>query len=351
MVYNPIKNEIILFGGMKNNLNQEASYLQDSWVFNCSDYIWREIETTNQPGRRISHDMIYDPENHQIVLFGGGNHQTSFNDTWLFNLTSYTWTEIAPAIAPSPRYDPRMFYDSMNNEIVLYGGYLENGYSNNTWCFFPSNNSWRELKQIEAPSARYGHRMVYSTTKEKGFLFAGHANGNQDRVTNDMWQYNSNSRNWMEIILPAPPSERYWHEMVYDETNGEIIIFGGRASGSSFLCRDDTWIFDENTEEWRQVIGEGPTARMLSSMVYNSNEKKLILFGGNRDPNTQIFDDLWEFNIETNTWKKIMTSLPTSTTTPGTTTTTEESTPQIHIVGILLTLLSLIMVKKRKKAK
>jgi len=42
-----------------------------------------------------------------MIIFGGHNNQTTFNDLWLYNFTSRRWKELhsKSAVSPSPRYD------------------------------------------------------------------------------------------------------------------------------------------------------------------------------------------------------------------------------------------------------
>ncbi len=351
MVYDPIHNEIIMFGGMRDNLNTPNSYLNDTWIFYCANNSWRQITPIISPATRVTHDMIYDSANKKAVLFGGGNRDQLFNDTWIFDPETRTWCELAPNNRPQPVNDPELYYDPLNQAVILFGGYLENGYSDETWKYSVSNNSWEQIFPSNSPSSRYGHRMIYNTMSQTGFLFGGHANGISDRIENDLWLFNIADNSWTESTSGTLPSTRYWHDMVYNPVKNESIVFGGRSSAFNFNCRDDTWIFSHGTNTWEEITGEGPSERMTFSMVYNSNDAKVYLYGGNRDPNTEIYNDMWVFCTQTRSWSKpsVTSSVQSEDMSSSSTSSpSEDSTSSLYITSLLMTL-TLLGQKRRKR--
>ena len=49
-----------------------------------------------------------------------------------------------------------------------------------------------------------------------------------------------------------------------------------------------------------------PCPRSGHAMVYNESNHSLVVFGGRRSKNADgDMNDLWEFNIETNSWMRI----------------------------------------------
>ncbi|MCK5410126.1 MAG: hypothetical protein KAJ30_07660, partial [Candidatus Heimdallarchaeota archaeon] len=175
-----------------------------------------------------------------------------------------------------------------------------------------------------------------SYSKEAVVLFGGHAFNTSDTVNNDMWIYNCSIRQWVETTIDSPPPIRYWHDMVYDEFNEKIVLFGGRIYWYTMDCREDTWEFVEETNQWVEIETEqSPEARMYFSMVYNKEDRTIILFGGNQDPNTLIFGDIWEYNCEKSQWTQIDIS---------------ETAANFSVIGVftILLLLSITSTNKRK---
>ncbi|MHA1198737.1 MAG: Kelch repeat-containing protein [Candidatus Heimdallarchaeaceae archaeon] len=317
MVYVPTTEEIIVYGGMRDNLNLASSYLNDTWKYSYSNNKWTELNSSIRPSSRSSSSMVYDPVNNRLLLFGGTTFNTRFNDTWELDLDSYEWKIIDTENAPTKVADAVMVFDELNEEIFLFGGaYYPQGYSSDSWIFNVNSNVWNKLTVSTHPSSRYGHKMVYSNINDAIYLFGGHAFNTTDTVNNDSWWYNCNSRTWSEITPPSWPSSRYWHAITYDVVNERIFLFGGRKNIWTMDCWGDTWGYHIDSNVWSQIqVVESPPARMYFPMVYHSAEDKTILFGGCQDPNTVIFGDMWSYSSEFNKWVEIdPTAIHTSST-------------------------------------
>ncbi len=95
-------------------------------------------------------------------------------------------------------------------------------------------------------------------------------------------------------------------------THDSIVMFGGTNDGGMY---GDTWQYDSSINTWSKVatkcVGPGCTScgsgcsnlgkRALESMVYDSADDKVILFGG-VNKNWGLQNDIWEYDIDTQTW-------------------------------------------------
>ena len=84
------------------------------------------------------------------------------------------------------------------------------------------------------------------------------------------------------------PEERFSYSLAYDESNQEIILFGGFAPGMKFK---DTWSW--NGQEWCLLTNYGPSARDSAAITYDSRRECIFLFGGH------TIDD----RFENDTWR------------------------------------------------
>src|SRR3972149_1475663 len=56
---------------------------------------WVEKKTANAPPPRLAHGMTYDPENRQVILFGGRHEKNGeMNDAWIYNIVDNTWAQL-----------------------------------------------------------------------------------------------------------------------------------------------------------------------------------------------------------------------------------------------------------------
>jgi hypothetical protein len=95
----------------------------------------------------------YDPDSNQLVVFGGSNFRgLSFNDVWVLtnanglDATPSEWVKVMPAGAPpTPRFGVAGGYDPVTGRMVIFGGTNEATAYNDTWLLkdaFGPNPRW-----------------------------------------------------------------------------------------------------------------------------------------------------------------------------------------------------------------
>ncbi|MCP4426227.1 MAG: hypothetical protein GY803_17185 [Chloroflexi bacterium] len=99
-----------------------------AWMWSGTDWEFSQLE--EEPSQRGGADMVYDPENNQIVLFGGRHQGVSYDDTWLFD---EEWQELALPRTPDGLYGHTLFYDYGRKKILLFGGSDGNALHNEMW--------------------------------------------------------------------------------------------------------------------------------------------------------------------------------------------------------------------------
>jgi hypothetical protein len=90
--------------------------------------------------------------------------------------------------------------------------------------------------------------------------------------------------------------------LVYDEQVGKLVLFGQRPDPANKYSESGatTWAYDGTA--WTEAAdASGPQGRFDPLAVYDSNRKRVVLFGGyqlvNDAPVQQ--NDLWEFDGHT----------------------------------------------------
>ncbi|HEY0071381.1 MAG TPA: kelch repeat-containing protein, partial [Chloroflexia bacterium] len=105
---------------------------------------------------------------------------------------------------------------------------------------------------------------------------------------------------WSMLTASAGgPAPRYDHTLVADPEKRQLVMFGGRGSGTF----GDTWIFDLGKEEWREVEGEGPPARFGAGAVYDGANRRVLLVMGQGE--SGFFNDVWAFDLEKEAWTEL----------------------------------------------
>lgn len=267
MVYDPIRGELVLFGGA----TLDATY-GDTWI--CRQGVWEKREVAG-PSPRSRHAMAFDPSSGRTVLFGGAN-PTNLGDTWEWDGTS--WTQI-PVTGPSPRSRHVMTFDPLTQSVLLYGGPSGNY---ETWSY--RGGVWTKLNQ-DPTLIRNGGAMVADVARGQTLMMGGAYRDNRRSGETLAW----NGESW-EFAYAARPYEAEGVAAAADPQRKEVLLFGG-SGGSPFL--GETWTFDG--ANWhRHVTPIGPSPRTRAVMAYDSIRKTILLFGGRGSAG--LATDTWEWD-------------------------------------------------------
>ncbi len=201
----------------------------------------------------------------------GQNH----NETW--ELLGDQWEIVEINDGPSARNAHDMVYHVGTNNVVMMGGVNNVGVLSDAWVY---RNGWTRL--ATSPPARYGHTMAYDSDNDVVILFGGMDGGG--KIRHDLWEWNGLS--WTKIRQRGHqsylndvfhPGGRWFGRMVYDSDQKMVLLFGGH---DGIEQRDDLWAWDGN--RWTEILtGETvPLPRASHGMVYDSARQNTVLYGG-----------------------------------------------------------------------
>ncbi|QEE14600.2 Kelch repeat-containing protein [Promethearchaeum syntrophicum] len=303
MVYNPVAEEIILFGG--NRGNGDTSLLDTVWKYNISQSEWVEINPGLSPISRYNHAMVYLPGNNSILLFGGRKNSdyTQLDDTWKYDLRTNTWEEIICTPKPPARQFSSLTYDSQSERALLFGGFGQNEeHLNDLWEFTPENNTWTEITTTNAPQSRYGHSLIYRNATNNAYLFGGRTLGLND----DLWKFDPSINAWNSVVTSTKPLQRYLHSMEYCSESDLGFLFGGDNENTQGRALDDTWVFNFTANSWILIQPEtSPVSRLIYSMCYDSALNQVYIYGGLTDDYQVCLGDFWQFDFTSSNWIEI----------------------------------------------
>jgi N-acetylneuraminic acid mutarotase len=193
MVYDVQSERIIMFGGR----NLPFDFFHDVWTYDYATNTWTNMTPSVHPQTRVFFNLVYDSKADRVILFGGYDASDALKaDTWEFDLESTTWTELTPAISPPPRAYSSMAYDIHTNRSILYGGSYGTGgggnddiLKNDTWLYDYSTNTWTDLNPLNSPGRRMRHTMVYVTESRQMVMFGGQLNTESNVYNSETWIY------------------------------------------------------------------------------------------------------------------------------------------------------------------
>jgi hypothetical protein len=165
------------------------------------------------------------------------------------------------------------------------------------------------LNDVPSPR-RYIGPMAYDPLTKDFWMFGGYKFNTATRV-NELWRYSTASGQWF-FVQPAGslPAARDSHNVVFDPVNRDIIVWGGYST----VYLNDMWKYSMISGSWTQIVQNGsiPSIRTTAAAVYATISGTILLYGGYNG--SVRLNDLYEYNIGTNTWKQIVFSNPHSIT-------------------------------------
>jgi hypothetical protein len=269
------EDRVLLFGGYKNG-GKEQSY-GDTWLFDLSENTWTELLPDPHPSPRNRHDMVYVGDD-QVLLFGGYYYS---NETWLFDLSENTWTQLFPDSLPQEHYGHRMARLG-GDQALVWGGW--NYYHlDETWVYDVSDSTWTEIDAFPEPATREYFGMSY-TGDDQAVIYSGWW-----FLDDHTWVYDLSDSAWTQIITPQRPSPRHYPGMGY-VGGDKVLMFAGQDYEGT---EDDTWIFDRSEETWTELaLTPRPAARSKHDAAH-IGDNLVLIFGGRDSTANGYLDDTW----------------------------------------------------------
>ena len=272
---------------------------------------WIKKKPATSPPSRLAHGMTYDSKSGKVILFGGRNRNSPLNDLWMYDSLKNTWTEQSPATAllPSPRTAINIAY--ADGRVIAVGGGISitpPRMSKETWIYHLDTNAWTPASTlVNAPGQCCSPNFVYDSANKVVVLFGG----GKKIVPGGTWEFDVTQNTWTQISSTISPQKRTHHAMVYNSLDRKVILFGGENKAHSRKL-NDTWTYDASTDTWIQVFPTvSPSPRAQFNMVYDSHNHQVILWGGILSKKNQdLTSQTWVYNIAANTWIQVNTPDP-----------------------------------------
>ena len=255
--YDPGSNRMVIFGGAEGHSSPCAN---DVWALTNANgsggsSAWTQLSPSGAPpSARWGQGGTYDPASNTLIIFGGNDcFSTNFNDVWVLsnaNGVSGTpaWARLPASGGPEPRTAVGAVYDSTSNELIVFGGQDNVTYFNDVWVLSNANGLggapvWTQLSPTGTPPAvRAYMSATYDPTTNRMTIFGGL---NSSGGFGDTWVLiNANgvggSPAWMRIAANSFyfPYARASHTAVYSPATNEMVVFGGGVFGTGVGFND-----------------------------------------------------------------------------------------------------------------
>jgi len=297
LVASPETGKLILFGGESNS---RFSY-ESTWAYDVSANGWKKYEADPHPSNAGGTAAAFDVESNRLVVYfttrldrSASNGLVRLSETWAFDPSDGTWTNMHPDPAPFGLMGSRAAYDAESDRIILFGGAdftRENPeWFSATWAYDFDTNTWTELHPRGAPPGRSYFAMTYDAVADRVLAFAG----SPADAAASMWSFDYNANAWEEI--------RYRGEVQPD--HHPFMAYAPAVDKTYYMVGDSFSAFDFETRTWTALPRDPNLGdRHFLAMAVDDKTGKLVVFGGGErglhyDNSTWVFDPVaWSWTL------------------------------------------------------
>jgi hypothetical protein len=159
------------------------------------------------------------------------------------------------------------------------------------------------------PSARGYAMTAYDWTTGTAYLFGGvdDQTPSGDYSLFDVWSFATATQHWTRRLQ----TDRFYNAfqrdaIALDPRSKKVVLYSTFVNcnwDDPWYCGVETWLYDIRRNTFENVTsGTEPPLRWGSRMVYDTESRRAILFGGSDGYTAQTLNDTWAFDFETNTW-------------------------------------------------
>jgi hypothetical protein len=301
MVYDSVNRQSLIYGGMI----ESKGFSNETWTYDSTANVWTQLYPSNNPWGRDDISGVYDSASKAMLVFGG--RLTEFvpmDALWSYDPAGKSWTNLTPQAGPSALKNSAIALDPQTGKVLLFGGRNADGISDRTWVYDVSTGSWSDPKPATHPPATNGHFLGFNS--RTGDLFLVSVPTGVPDATVTLHTYNVTNNIWKSLAPANPPSHRSMAGVAFNTRRNTLVMFGGMGDELS----RETWLYDFQANAWyNRTPPIGPSARYGAGMVYDPTSDNVLLFGGSGEWMSQSrLSDTWEYNVSSNTWANVTAS-------------------------------------------
>jgi hypothetical protein len=291
-----------LYGGTTLTAAGRGAVSHDIWRYDGRGDApaFELLSVTGNPPPRYCGCLAYDPMGDRILMVGGRTPDVSAPETWTLDLGTLVWTRAVTTGSPPGTIGCAMAWSASRNAMYLVGGASETGVNGRTWRFDPSGPGWQEV-MATGPRARYDHALRALDGGRSLVLFGGARSATgATNFFNDLWRFDTSTEQWTQVMVDGPsPAGRRTPWMVV-EADGAHLLMGLGVHGLQVSeTFNDLWRLDLGASRWTELTAdaaptdgsEGPPARGFTQGLPGPRGSLGLLLGG-FDGRAPV-DDAW----------------------------------------------------------
>ncbi len=321
--FDPLRDRILLFGGAQLSADGKTTVsLHDTWEFDGTT--WRQILVD---GPAVSKPLLaYDSKRNQTVMLAiNDKFETQM---YIYDAPTTAWKQVTPPALPTCVNEGMLTYSS-GTETLLYTGGVCTSSSPSEDTYEWDGTTWNKIDLTARAGRVFGGGLTYVPEVGSALLYGGAATSGVPRSNAFLY----NNKAWLEVSDTHDPAARSLPSFTADPVNQAIWMLGGvndagllfdfwkyqnatwyplSTDGGPSVCSYPNAAYDSDRQKlvvvcdtsatyewdgaaWKKFdsLKDAPSPRRRSSMVYDANLKKTVLFGGF---DTNYLDETWTWD-------------------------------------------------------
>lgn len=266
----------------------------------CAEQRWA---LENLPTGVSEHVMVHDTVNDRLVVFGGYQNGVLSNDTWVLQHGERAWRQIHPeGIAPSPRREAVAVFDAERSRMIVFGGRSATGNTSDTFALYLQEDEvrWVEIANVDGiqPPPRTHGNLVLDVRNDRAILYGG---ANSPTLYRDTWALSlqEGKECWEELATVGHPGgDSVGNAAIYDPVGQRMIVFRPLVFQLVALSLDADLRWTNHTSA--SLPAEG---RRYAAAAYDSARHLMLLHGGLAP--TRTLSETYGIDLQTMQFEKL----------------------------------------------
>lgn len=272
--------------------------------------------------------IVKDTLNNQLVMWGGNTGTSSkapTNDTWVMSLQPghrSQWRLLTTSgTKPQVNRAHVCVYDSLNDRLVVFGGWDGSTYLNSAWFLsLPSSGTpaWTNPSVTGSPASGTGQLQAVAIYDDGGLpedatvsrmvVYGGYFSTDTDiDQVYELTLPTSGNPTWNQIIgtTAGTPSAsgagRDGSTLVFDSDSNRAVLYGGHSNANTA----EVWSLGlpvGGAASWTQITPTGSPGTKIGHMAgfqpdYSGTDDRMIIFDGTLSTIPSSVADVWELTL------------------------------------------------------
>jgi N-acetylneuraminic acid mutarotase len=265
--------KLYILGGMDISGND----LIDISTFDLETERWNSITYKSSYAPSPRSELAHTRMGEILIIFGGSSNSNLLGDMNYFNLRTREWKAVEPKSTDNPTTRKGSCMASADNNIFIFGGITNEGYSDELWMFDSGTSTYTLLKSLgDTPmNTARGSCRAYTEGKNEIIFETYLGESNSRMPLSTIYQYKLSTNTWTTI---KPQQQDYIRGSlgVALYLEDKLLVAGGAYW--QFFVTNELYIYDSKTKALKKLDQTLPHSVYNAASVYYKN--KLYIHGG-----------------------------------------------------------------------